>query len=85
MTLSLVKTEERCPQCYQRKPWPESFIGARGLPVGMCTVCRETYQSPGGWKSMTLAERAAIPRRSVPAYPELRAALPPKPAPRTTS
>ncbi|HXN32100.1 MAG TPA: hypothetical protein VN894_09565, partial [Polyangiaceae bacterium] len=72
---ALPKTEQLCPQCYRVKAWPENFIGARGLPVGMCTVCRETYQSPGGWRSMTLAERAAIPRRSVPAYPELRAKL----------
>lgn len=63
---------KKCPQCWLDKPWPSSFIGAKGKPIGFCTTCRARY---AGWTGKSLAERAATPRSGVPALPALRARL----------
>lgn len=66
--------KKRCPQCWEEKPWPKDFIGAKGKPVGMCTMCRERYQS-SAYRSATVFERAKVPRKGVPARLALRARL----------
>jgi hypothetical protein len=63
---------DRCPQCWQKRAYPEDFIGARGAPVRWCRFCREKYR---GWERKTPRERAEIARRGVPAGPALRAKL----------
>lgn len=47
---------ERCAQCWKFKPWPEAFIGRRGLPIQRCTDCQAIYS---GWGSKTLEEKVA--------------------------
>jgi len=54
----------RCTQCWKVKSFPSAFIGRRGKPVRMCTQCQGRYY---GWGSKTPAEKAAVPRTSVPA------------------
>lgn len=66
------KTKDQCPQCWQFREWPEDFLGARGAPVRWCRVCQARYR---GWGKKTSAEKAAVPRRGVPAGRELRARL----------
>jgi hypothetical protein len=58
------KTEERCPQCWAWKAWPKEFLGKRGAPIGLCTVCQGRYANYG---NRTAAEKiAAVPPRVDP-------------------
>jgi hypothetical protein len=66
------KTKDQCPQCWKKKRWPLDFIGRRGKPVRWCQSCQDKYRA---WGTKTPAEKAATPRRGVPALPELRARL----------
>lgn len=63
--------ERRCAQCWRVKKSTE-FVGARGLPVQRCAICRAKY---GKWKSMTPAEKNAVGRRGVQVLPDLRVRL----------
>lgn len=50
-----------CPQCYQDKAWPASFIGRRGEPIQWCSECVELYRTNGGARA---TRRAKIDARS---------------------
>jgi hypothetical protein len=45
-----------CPQCANRKPWPEAFIGLRGAPTKRCRECAKKYQD---WASLSTEEKFA--------------------------
>lgn len=55
---------KRCTQCWQPKPWPDSFIGRKGKPIRMCQECQARYY---GWETMTTSEKLSrIPPRVDP-------------------
>jgi hypothetical protein len=58
----IIRTTERCAQCWREKPFPRAFIGARGAPVKRCRDCQEKYRA---WDKLTLDERAALARKEV--------------------
>jgi len=54
--------KRRCSQCWQKRIWPEEFIGRRGRPVQMCRSCQDIYY---GRENKSAEERAALrPRRT---------------------
>ena len=34
-------TSRNCSQCGVLKPWPDAFMGRRGVPVACCTRCSD--------------------------------------------
>ena len=62
--------KRRCPQCWKLRALVR-FIGARGKPVRICTICQKRY---GNWSQKTPEERlrGRVARRGLRKQGELR-------------